>query len=209
MFGGWIGEEHPDTLDHMNNLALTYQNLGRYNEALDLQEPLLEVSKQVMGEGHPNTLTHTNNLALTYRYLGRYNEALDLQKPLFEVSKQVMGEEHPDTLTFGSNLILIYKDLGMYNEHEKSLQPKDPILHDNIQAQNSFPSSNSLAPHSHPVFLNNSLMTQAQEAVKQKVWPRTRQGLRVHPKATSSRSQVQPGSNNAAHLDTDKKAKFK
>ncbi|KAE9402185.1 hypothetical protein BT96DRAFT_562846 [Gymnopus androsaceus JB14] len=120
-----FGNDHSETLVCMGHLAMSYRNLGRYNEALELQKPLLEVSRQVMGEEHLETLTYTNNLAMTYSHLGRYNEALELQKPLLEVSKQVMGEEHPETLTRTNDLARTYSYLGRYNE---ALELRSPSL---------------------------------------------------------------------------------
>ena len=37
------GQEHPDTLKAMHNLALSYGNVGRPEEALKLQEAVLAV----------------------------------------------------------------------------------------------------------------------------------------------------------------------
>ena len=61
---GLFGERHPDTLRSMNNLALTYSHLGRHNDALDLNQTVLNARKDVLGERHPDTLTSMNNLAL-------------------------------------------------------------------------------------------------------------------------------------------------
>jgi len=45
-----LGKEHPDTLTSMNNLALTYSDLGRTNDAMALQETVLEVRRRILGE---------------------------------------------------------------------------------------------------------------------------------------------------------------
>jgi Tetratricopeptide repeat len=62
-----FGEEHPDTLIRMGNLATTYTNQGRRKEAEELEVRVMETFKRVVGEGHPFTLTSMANLALTYR----------------------------------------------------------------------------------------------------------------------------------------------
>ncbi|KAE9382782.1 hypothetical protein BT96DRAFT_845057, partial [Gymnopus androsaceus JB14] len=76
-------------------LAVTYANLGRYNDALELQEPLLKLSEQALGKEHPDTLSRTQNLAVTYKDLGRYNDALELEEPLLKLSEQVLGNYIP------------------------------------------------------------------------------------------------------------------
>ena len=72
-----LGEEHPDTLLSMNNLAVTYRSLGRWNEAVKVFEACLEIKKRVLGEKHPDTLYSMNGLAATYDRLGRSNEAVN------------------------------------------------------------------------------------------------------------------------------------
>ncbi|KAH8818953.1 hypothetical protein DL96DRAFT_1471249, partial [Flagelloscypha sp. PMI_526] len=48
-----LGSEHPDTLQSMRNLAVTYSALGRHVAALELQEEVLEISKRVFSPDHP------------------------------------------------------------------------------------------------------------------------------------------------------------
>src|SRR5204862_129233 len=74
-----LGEEHPDTLTSMANLASTYRNQGRWTEAEELEVQVIERSKRVLGAEHPDTLTSMANLASTYRNQGRWKEAEDLQ----------------------------------------------------------------------------------------------------------------------------------
>ncbi|MCL2336441.1 MAG: tetratricopeptide repeat protein, partial [Firmicutes bacterium] len=66
-------------LTAINNLASTYENLGRFQEALDLQMQLLDKRRTMLGEDHPDTLGAMHNLAITYDDLGRFQEALELQ----------------------------------------------------------------------------------------------------------------------------------
>ncbi|KAH8834496.1 hypothetical protein DL96DRAFT_1580766 [Flagelloscypha sp. PMI_526] len=39
----------------MSNLALTYRNLSKHQDALDLHERTLEMRRRILGEEHPNT----------------------------------------------------------------------------------------------------------------------------------------------------------
>ncbi|RYP75597.1 hypothetical protein DL771_002297 [Monosporascus sp. 5C6A] len=62
---GVLGEDHPDTLMSMGNLASTYADQGRWKEAEDLQVRVMETRKKVLGEDHPDTLMSMGNLAST------------------------------------------------------------------------------------------------------------------------------------------------
>ncbi|KAK7016820.1 hypothetical protein R3P38DRAFT_3561758 [Favolaschia claudopus] len=113
-----LGEEHPDTLLSMNNLALTYGSQGRWTDAEGLQVSVLESWKRLLGEEHPDTLTSLNNLALTYRKQGRWSDAEDLQVAVLESRKKLLGKEHPDTLGSMHNLALTYRDQGRWTDAE-------------------------------------------------------------------------------------------
>jgi hypothetical protein len=56
-----LGQEHPDTLTSMNNLACTWKSQNRDAEALDLLSSCLELSRRKLGLNHPNTLTFTRS----------------------------------------------------------------------------------------------------------------------------------------------------
>ena len=70
-----LGADHPDTLTSMANLASTYRNQGRWEEAEKLDVQVMETSKTKLGADHPDTLTSMANLASTYRNQGRWEEA--------------------------------------------------------------------------------------------------------------------------------------
>ena len=48
-----LGDDHPDTLTSMANLACTYRNQGRWKEAETLDVVVMEKRKQVLGDDHP------------------------------------------------------------------------------------------------------------------------------------------------------------
>ncbi|KAH8796794.1 hypothetical protein DL96DRAFT_1721824 [Flagelloscypha sp. PMI_526] len=127
-----LGDDHPDTLAHMNNLALTYLHLGQYQEARELYEQALKLCRQILGDEHPDTLTSMNNLALTYLHLGQYQDAQELHEQALKLRRQILGGEHPDTLTSMNNLALTYPYLGRYQDarelHEQVLKLSRQIL---------------------------------------------------------------------------------
>ncbi len=99
-----LGEEHPETLDAMNNLANVLSDQGDLAGACCLHDRVLAVCRRALGEEHPSTLTSMNNLAQTRWELGDLIGARSLQEQELAVCRRVLGEEHPDTLTSMSNL---------------------------------------------------------------------------------------------------------
>ena len=76
------GDQHRDTLTTMANLASTYWNQGRWDEAVALEERVLEARKEVLGDQHPDTLSAMANLASTYTNRGRWDDASALERVL-------------------------------------------------------------------------------------------------------------------------------
>jgi hypothetical protein len=65
-----LGEDHPETLTSMNNLADTRHSLGDLDGARQLHEQALAGRRRVLGEDHPDSLTSMNNLTEVRRDLG-------------------------------------------------------------------------------------------------------------------------------------------
>ena len=51
-----LGQEHPDTLTSMSNLASTYRNQGRWKEADELEVQVVDVRARLLGQLYPATL---------------------------------------------------------------------------------------------------------------------------------------------------------
>ncbi|KAK1580742.1 uncharacterized protein LY79DRAFT_560793 [Colletotrichum navitas] len=114
-----LGEENLDTIMTINNLAITYQEQGRLEEAESLQGSILEICMRAFGEAHYNTLTTMNNIAITHRQQGRWEEAERLQGNLLKIYIRVFGEEDPTTLIGMNNLAVMYHDQGRWEEAER------------------------------------------------------------------------------------------
>src|SRR5260370_736140 len=110
-----LGEEHPDTLSSMNNLAELSKAQGQYAKAEPLYFKTLEVRRRVLVEEHPNTLTSMNNPGELYHAQGQFAAAEPLLVKALEVRRRVLGEEHPDTLTSMNNLAGLYCDQGQHH----------------------------------------------------------------------------------------------
>jgi hypothetical protein len=94
-----LGQEHPDTLISMANLASKFWNQGRWDEAEALELQVMETRKTKLGVDHPDTLIGMNNLAFTWKGLGRDKEALELMEKCVALRTRIIGTNHPYTLS--------------------------------------------------------------------------------------------------------------
>jgi tetratricopeptide (TPR) repeat protein len=121
----------------MNNLAASYLNTGRRDEAMKLQEEVLALRKKVSGPEHPATLTAMANLAFSYSEAGRRDEALKLREELLPLSRKMNGPEHPETLNVMAGLAASYREAGKFEQAASLLDVGLPLArkrlpHDNV-----------------------------------------------------------------------------
>ena len=69
----------------MESLAVSYDDAGRRDGALELREEVLALSRKVLGPEHPDTLMAMRNLAVSYVEAGRHQEAISLLAMACEV----------------------------------------------------------------------------------------------------------------------------
>ena len=127
-----LGPDHPDMLTVRNNLAVAYRSVGRFGEAIELFEQVLDERERVWGADHPDMLTVRNNLALAYLSVGRFGEAIDAWEELLLECQRVLGADHPDMLTVRNNLAGAYKSVGRFGEaielFEQVLDERERVL---------------------------------------------------------------------------------
>jgi eukaryotic-like serine/threonine-protein kinase len=109
------GEEHADPLA-MDQLALVYEQEGKYARADALLNRSVEIRRSHQGQEHPETLYSMNELAGVYFREGKYREAEKLYESVFEIRRRVSGPEHPDTLLCMGNLANLYLKESKYTE---------------------------------------------------------------------------------------------
>ena len=142
-----LGPDHPDALASRNNLAGTYESVGRLIEAIALFERVLADSIRVLGEDHPSTLTTRDNLAGACKSEGRLAEAIALYEQVLADRSRVLGEDHPDTLASRNNLAGAYREGGRFTE---AIALYEQLLADSIRVlgedhPNTLTSRNNLA----------------------------------------------------------------
>ncbi|MFN3078154.1 MAG: tetratricopeptide repeat protein, partial [Alphaproteobacteria bacterium] len=88
-----LGEDHPDTLTSMNNLAVTLKDLEEHADARRLLEQVLAGRRRVLGDSHPHTLDTFNVLADIATALGDRDFAAKLKAEAYGIMRRALP--HP------------------------------------------------------------------------------------------------------------------
>lgn len=127
-----LGEDHPETLDVMNNLVSSLSRSGELVLARDLGEKVLRTRKRVLGDDHPDTLISTNNLGRIFYLLGDIERARALLEQSLAGFKRVRGIDHQNTLGSMANLALVLTAHGEDQDaralHELALAGRSRVL---------------------------------------------------------------------------------
>ncbi|KAJ6002314.1 hypothetical protein N7499_001820 [Penicillium canescens] len=89
----------------MANLALTFWDQDRWEEAEQLEVQVIETRKIKLGEDHPSTLRSMANLAFTWESIGQHAKAIDLLRTYVVKQQRVLGLAHPDTVSNNNTLL--------------------------------------------------------------------------------------------------------
>lgn len=93
-----LSEGHPNTLDSMEHLGLTFMNHGPWMEAEALEVSLSESSKTILGAKHPSTLRRMRILARTWKSQDRLKDAVALLDECEKLRASCLGANHPDII---------------------------------------------------------------------------------------------------------------
>ncbi|KAI9813330.1 MAG: hypothetical protein M1832_006345 [Thelocarpon impressellum] len=116
IFRETLGDEHPDTISAMSNLAITLGDQGKLDEAASMRQQVLEKRRHILGDEHPDTITAMSNLAVTLSNQGKLDEAASMRQQVLEKRQQILGDEHPDTITAMSNMAIALSYQGKLDE---------------------------------------------------------------------------------------------
>ena len=81
----------------MANLAITLNDMGNHQEAIELHRRALEAREKTLGPEHPETLQSVSHLAVALHGRGDLSEALALQRRALEARERHLGPQHPST----------------------------------------------------------------------------------------------------------------
>ena len=110
------GENHPDTLQAMHSLAITLTDIGKCDEAIQMNEFVLDRRILMLGEKHPNTLQTMNSLALMLEHCNRVNEAIELKKKVIKLTSSSKEINLKDYILSVESLASTYENLGKYKD---------------------------------------------------------------------------------------------
>ena len=102
----------------LNNLAVIYDDTGRYDDAEPLHDEALSIRRRVLGADHTDTALSLNNLAGLYCAQGRYDDAEPLFEEALSITRRVFGADHPDTAQSLNHLAELYRAQGRYDDAE-------------------------------------------------------------------------------------------
>jgi len=127
-----LGPNHLYTLRSTDNLATSYAELGRREEALKLREQQVELERATLGPEHVDTLEAMNNLGASYSSVGRHADALRLFEETLVLREAKLGADDPETLRARYNKARALAALGRVSEavqlHEQTFARRKAIL---------------------------------------------------------------------------------
>lgn len=156
---GKLGTDQQLYIDIINNLAITYEEVGKYAEAEQLYKEIITAYKQRKDFNKDTYSSYLKNFALFYMARGEYakaesliTEANLLQQEALKVSFSTLSEKEKENYVAGKfitdniNLDLIYhsrniSDSFLINSFNTQLQLKSLLLQSNQQLANNIASS--------------------------------------------------------------------
>ena len=106
-----LGESEGSLLIAQGNLSSTYANMGRLEQAAQMDRDIYSGWLKLGGEEHEQTLVAANNYADSFVRLQRFEEAKSLLPRTIPVARRVLGEGHDITLRLSWNHAqTLYKD---------------------------------------------------------------------------------------------------
>lgn len=110
------GRDHPSTLGTSAVIAATLTDMGRYEESLELYEPLIPAIEKEFGPLHAQTLGVLNNRAVTFYFAGEIEHALEQHKVILDRRRQKHGNAHPDVAASLQNIGALEIAVGRHQE---------------------------------------------------------------------------------------------
>ena len=105
------------------NLAMTYGQLGRDEEALQLERDVYHGALKLCGEADRDTLISANNYADSLSSLNRFEEAKSVLREVIPVARRVLGENDETTLR-----MRWYYAEALYNDPGATLDDLPEVL---------------------------------------------------------------------------------
>jgi tetratricopeptide (TPR) repeat protein len=116
-----LGPTHPNTLAAAFGVASVYENQGRYKDALQLFQKVLEEEQKSLTMDHPSVLQTACSVASVYRKLGRYEDASKMYGIALQGLEKALpvdtdNIDHPTTLIAVLGTATLLQSRGMYED---------------------------------------------------------------------------------------------
>jgi eukaryotic-like serine/threonine-protein kinase len=116
LWRGVQGDDGPETMDSLANVAWLLRQTGRLDESETLFRQVLAARRRVLGEDHINTTRTMNDLAYVLEMQGNLKEAEELHRKALASVRRLLGNEALDTLTSMGNLASVLCTAGQLDE---------------------------------------------------------------------------------------------
>lgn len=116
------GLNHPTTIQCLENLASTLDDLGEYSKAIEIEMSCLTRIAERRGKENLEYASGLNQLAYYDSKIGLDSLALKWNKEAYQIRNDILGSKHPKTLQSAYNLSVDYNNLGNYKESMNLLE---------------------------------------------------------------------------------------
>ena len=114
-----VGEEHPETLTSMYDLAKALNRNGKLRESERMHRRALELRRRVLGEQHPETLMSLSEQGCILRDMGKLQESEKVLRQALEMQLRILGDQDRGTLHSMWSLACTLRELGKFDEAEE------------------------------------------------------------------------------------------
>jgi hypothetical protein len=120
----------------LSNVGVSFYNAGKYPEAVNIYEPLLNLLEQKPDEITSDDLTYYNNLASAYNELYQYENAISIASRGIEISKRF--SQIPNL----NDLIMLYNNMGISHSRRNDYTTALLYLNQAMERASRNPSKN-------------------------------------------------------------------
>lgn len=99
-----------------NNLAGTYQKMGKYEDALSFYLKALEINVKLFGNNSVPAQVSYNNIGTLYEKIGKHEDALTNYMLSVSIAEKILGHNHLRTSLVNYKIGLLYFTLESYNK---------------------------------------------------------------------------------------------
>ena len=98
----------------MGNLAATYNALGRHEDALAMEESVLEFFRRVLPPRHPNIANTLYNISISYEQAGNMPRAVECAREALSIWQAALPPSHPHVTAAAENVRRLESRFGEF-----------------------------------------------------------------------------------------------